>query len=194
MSGASPAACSPCAFERCYRQNPDPWNFAGSGYERRRYRAVMQALPHTRYARAFEPGCSVGELTARLAAVCGHVVATDVAPSAVARARRRCAALANVQIHCADLAAGLPRGSFDLIVLSEIGYYFSAPLLAQVARSMARALAPGGDFVAAHWLGESADHVLHGDAVHDRLSAVLPLRWLAGERHDGFRIDSWRRA
>jgi protein-L-isoaspartate O-methyltransferase len=153
----------------------------------------MEALPQLSYERAFEPGCSVGELTARLAGICTQVVATDVAPSAVARARARCTALRNVDVQCADVATSLPPGTFDLAVFSELGYYFPAPLLVQIVRSMAGRLRVGGDFVAVHWLGESADHVLHGDAVHGQLLANLPLRWLDGERHRGFRIDTWRR-
>jgi protein-L-isoaspartate O-methyltransferase len=187
---ALPTALS---FEDRYRETPDPWNFAGSPYERHRYRTVMESLPRLSYARAFEPGCAVGELTAQLAEICGHVVATDVAPSAVAQARRRCQALDNVEIHCADIATEAPKGPFDLIVFSEIGYYFPCPLLLRIARSLCDHLNNEGDFVAVHWLGHSADHVLHGDAVHEALLDHLPLRWLSGQRHDGFRIDCWRR-
>jgi protein-L-isoaspartate O-methyltransferase len=185
---------SPAAFEERYRNDPDPWNFSASAYERNRYRRVMEALPRLSYPRAFEPGCSVGELTAQLAEVCGHVVATDVAPSAVARARRRCAGLENVEIHCADIVGGVPAGPFDLIVFSEIGYYFSAAGLERISRALSRSLNVGGDLIAAHWLGESVDHRAHGDDVHRRLLESLPLRWLNGERHRGFRIDVWRRA
>jgi trans-aconitate methyltransferase len=153
----------------------------------------MEALPRQSYGRGFEPGCSVGELTAQLALVCEHLVATDVAPSAVARARARCTGLPNVEVICADVATDAPPGPFDLIVFSEIGYYFPAGLLAQIARSMASKLNVGGDFVAVHWLGDSTDHAMHGDAVHGQLLANLPLRWLIGARHSGFRIDSWQR-
>lgn len=194
MNVERPASCSARAFEDRYRRHPDPWNFAASTYERQRYRTVMEALPELAYARAFEPGCSVGELTAQLAEVCGHVVATDVAPSAVERARQRCAAFDNVDIQCIDLAAALPPGTFDLIVFSEIGYYFPKPMLERITGELARMLNVGGDFLAVHWLGESPDHVLHGDVVHAELFAHLPLRHVTGERHAGFRIDSWRRS
>lgn len=188
-----PAECSPLAFENRYLENPDPWNFTHSAYEQSRYQAVMNALPRPAYQSAFEPGCSVGELTARLGKVCGHVLATDVAPAAVAGARRRCADLSHVRIECADITTDVPPGQFDLIVFSEIGYYFSASTLVRIVGSIARQLRVGGDFVAVHWLGESPDHALHGDAVHAQLHAALPLLWRHGERHSGFRIDSWRR-
>lgn len=181
-------------FEKFYRTDPDPWNFAGSDYECNRYQAIVEGLPRRRYTRAFEPGCSIGELTARLATLCDRVIATDIAPSAVALARKRCCELSHVDIGVGDLGGEIPVGPFDLIIFSEIGYYFSPQRLLGIGASLARRLCRGGDFVAAHWLGESADHVLHGDVVHDELIAHLPLCWQGGERHAGFRIDTWRQA
>ena len=62
-----------------------------------------------------------------------------------------------------------------------------------LVRGLAGGLQPRGDFVAVHWLGESADHVLHGDEVHRVLAATLPWDVKHGVRHAGFRIDVWRR-
>jgi protein-L-isoaspartate O-methyltransferase len=152
----------------------------------------MNWLLRNSYGRACEPGCSVGELTAQLATVCDEVIAFDIAPSAVAQAQKRCAELKNVEISCADVASRQPSGLFDLIIFSEIGYYFDFPQLEHISRSLACRLTPGGEFVAAHWLGHSADHVLHGDEVHRALLANLPLQWVKGARYAGFRIDSWR--
>ena len=56
-----------------------------------------------------------------------------------------------------------PGGTFDLVVLSEIGYYFELDELAAPATA---SLDPGGTLIAAQWLRNSADHVLHGDEVH----------------------------
>jgi Methyltransferase domain len=49
------------------------------------------------------PGCSVGVLTAKLAARVNHLVASDIADTAVARARERCRGLAHIQIHQHDV-------------------------------------------------------------------------------------------
>ena len=182
------------AFEALYRENSDPWNFAASGYERSRYAATLVALSRTSYGTAFEPGCSVGELTAELATRCARVIATDIAPTAVARARHRCQNWPHVDIACADLSAGIPDSLFDLVVFSEIGYYFELSDLRTLVATIARQLQPGGEFIAVHWLGHSADHVLHGDMVHELLRQSLPLQWRTGARHAGFRIDSWVRA
>jgi SAM-dependent methyltransferase len=187
-------ACSPAAFDRLYSGARDPWQFATSAYERFRYLVTMRALLRQRYRHALEPGCSVGELTALLAERCAQVSASDVAAGAVEVARRRCQEFTHVKIECADLRCSIAEGPFDLIVFSEIGYYFSAPDLRRLACDLASRLAPGGEFVAVHWLGHSADHRLHGDEVHQILFDDIGLAPQGGERHWQFRLDSWVRA
>jgi SAM-dependent methyltransferase len=147
-----------------------------------------------KYGAAFEPGCSIGELTALLAQRCDYLLATDIAPSAVASARARCKVLPNVQIVCADLSEGIKEGPYDLIVFSEIGYYFSARELSEMVAHIHESLLPNGEFVAVHWLGRSCDHQLHGDEVHDILFDAPRLRFLRGSRFPEFRIDSWIRS
>ncbi len=186
-------ACTAADFEARYATTPDPWNFGGSDYERRRYAVTLAALRREHYGRAYEPGCSIGEFTALLAPRCAALYASDFAPSAVARARTRCLALAHVDVGCADVASELPPGTFDLIVFAELGYYFTSEVLARIAAALAGRLNSGGEFLAVHWLGASADHRLHGDEVHAVLRSSLGLAWLHGERHPGFRLDTWGR-
>jgi protein-L-isoaspartate O-methyltransferase len=190
------AAVSEAEFEAKYRQSADPWQFAASPYEQRRYATTLRALTKARYARAFEPGCSVGVLTAALAQRCNHLLASDIAPTAIRLARERCAGLSQVSIEQADIGAGVPQGPFELIVFSELGYYFKPNALASIAHSLGKALAPSGELIAVHWRGESADHVLHGDRVHSILKDSLSehCMWLKGERHPEFMLDVWCRA
>lgn len=189
----TPLASSADAFEAMYRASQDPWQFATSAYEQSRYDAILRSLQRSRYDTAFEPGCSVGVLTARLAAICRRVLATDIAPTAVFRAAERCKHWGSVSVQLAAGLTDLPDEPVDLVVFSEIGYYFDAPALERYAAELAAQLIPGGEFIAAHWLGMSPDHVLHGDVVHETLLATLPLSWVQGARHEGFRIDSWMR-
>lgn len=191
---ASRSPTSPDAFETLYRSSPDPWQFATSPYEQFRYATTLGSLQRAAYATAYEPGCSIGALTTSLAGLCEHVIATDIAPSAVARARERCRNLGNVTVRLATGLTDLPEEVLDLIVFSEIGYYFEVATLETYASALGRQLHSGGEFIAVHWLGNSADHVLHGDVVHETLLASLNLSWIGGTRHDGFRIDSWVRS
>ncbi|MEJ1963288.1 MAG: class I SAM-dependent methyltransferase [Gammaproteobacteria bacterium] len=191
MNATALQASTPEAFELRYRREPDPWGFASSPYELDRYDVTLRHLRRCRYRRAFEPGCSIGMLTSRLAERCDEVLATEVSPSALGRARARCTDFNNVRIELRDLREGPPAGSFDLIVFSEVGYYFPQEQLALIARALAKSLDPGGELVAVHWLGTSDDHILHGDEVHAVLAESLPLERVLSARHPGFRVDSW---
>jgi SAM-dependent methyltransferase len=181
-------------FEARYQASSDPWQFASSAYELNRYKATLESLTRGSYRRGFEPGCSVGVLTAALARRVEHLIACDISDTAVAWAKERCRAFSHVEIYQRDAATAPPEGTFDLIVFSELGYYFSVDRLQAIARQMSDRLEPGGEFVAVHWLGHSSDHVLHGDEVHSLLAKTLPCDWISGSRHVGFRIDSWLRA
>jgi protein-L-isoaspartate O-methyltransferase len=183
------------AFENRYRENPDPWNYRASPYQRGKYQVTLEALSRPRYGNAFEPACSVGELTAMLASRCSRLLATDVSETAVQQARRRCAGLHHVRIERRDLRADFDNHAeerpFDLIVFSEVGYYFDIESLSTLARRLADALCTNGELIAVHWRGHSSDHVLHGDEVHRCLLHALPLQHRLGDHHPGYRLDSW---
>ena len=188
---------SPEFFEAMYRADGDPWHFAESSYERNRYSAIMQALGDRRYCFAWEPGCSVGVLTEQLAAVCDRVDACELSQTAVDRAQMRCAGLPGVMVRCASLTDPASLDEYDLIVLSEIGYYFTASAWSGTVCNVVNAMQPGAILLASHWLGNSPDHILHGDEVHAliqdaRLQHELSQRH-NDEEHSGFQLDRWRR-
>jgi SAM-dependent methyltransferase len=189
MNTSSPIAGD--FFERLYQQHDDPWHFRSSQYEQERYRTILSMLRRPYYGSAFEAGCSIGELTRLLAPRCADLLAIDVSATALNRAAERCAPFGHVRLLEADLAMIELERPMGLIVLSEIGYYFAADVLAGIARKMAGTLAPDGDLVACHWLGHSPDHVLHGDAVHEIFSRTLPLRIHASSRHEQYRVELW---
>jgi SAM-dependent methyltransferase len=174
-------------FEEKYAAAADPWAFATSTYEQYRYGTILAALAQGRYHRAFEPGCSIGVLTERLAHVCAHVEAMDISPTAVSRAQDRCRSLPNVVIKQGALPDQMPEGTFDLIVFSEIGYYFDRPTLISLARQLFNKLRTEGILLAVHWLGVSPDHRLSGEQVHGLLGATIlaPTRSL---HYEGFRF------
>ena len=181
-------------FEAKYKSAPDadPWKFATAAYELERYDAVLKALSGRRYTHAFEPGCSVGVLTERLATIADRVDASDFSPTAVAAASARCAHLPGVSVRCATLDTNQPWADFDLVVICEIGYYFSPETWAEMVESMVLGMHPGSILLASHWLGTSNDHVQSGDAVHDAIVNPLLQRTLS-ERHEGFRLERWIR-
>jgi SAM-dependent methyltransferase len=181
-------------FEEKYRASRDPWNFASSSYELNRYDEIMRLLDIRTFNHAFEPGCSIGVLTERLAGRCRNLFAMDISPTAVAMARQRCERYGNVSIVEGALPDDLPRDTFDLIMFSEIGYYFEPAGLAGLRDSLIDHLAVRGLLVGVHWLGTSPDHLLTGDEVHEVLRSSDSLRITASQRYDGFLLESWERA
>ncbi len=180
-------------FEQKYRIDSDFWNFASSPYEQGRYDSILAVLQYRRYARAFEPGCSIGVLTQRLAGICDRVEAMDIAPTAVEQARERCRQLTQVNVICGALPEVPFTGSFDLVVLSEIGYYFESDTLHCLATDLVGRLRPSGVLLATHWLGVSEDHRLSGDQVHEVLRSLHGVTLEHSEQHVGFRLDRWVR-
>ena len=79
----------PGYFERMYANSDDPWHLAENPYEQRKYALTVASLPRERYRRGFEPGCSIGLLTALLAPRCEELVATDPVPEPLVAARAR---------------------------------------------------------------------------------------------------------
>jgi trans-aconitate methyltransferase len=179
------------AFEARYRAGRHPWSFEGSAYELNRHRRIITSLRMAAYGTVYEPGCSIGVLTQQLGAMAKRVIACDFAQSAVEQAKLRCTDQPNVEVICADLRVFTPDAPLDLIVFSDIGYFFPAEELSRMAVELAGRLVPDGEFMAAHWLGDSPNHVLHGDRVHEILAQSLALSPFRSERHSGFRLDSW---
>ena len=156
-------------FDDMYDRSPDPWGFTDRWYEQRKRAVTLALLPEPRYPTAYEPGCSIGVLTEALAARCDSLLATDVSGSAVEAAAHRCAGLAGVVLRRATLPAAWPAGTFDLVVLSELGYYFDADDLDEVARSATRG---GRTVLAVHWRHPVDDYPQGGDEVHEHLRSA----------------------
>jgi 2-polyprenyl-3-methyl-5-hydroxy-6-metoxy-1,4-benzoquinol methylase len=120
-------------FESLYIKNPDPWRFATSEYERGKYEATLAAISGRKIRSAFEIGCSIGILTRQLAAYCESLFAIDVAPQALEPARMNCTGLSNVEFARMQIPKKWPRKRFDLLVLSEVLYYFCADDIRKIA-------------------------------------------------------------
>jgi SAM-dependent methyltransferase len=184
----------PGHFRERYSASPDPYGLADRWYEARKYAITVALLPRERYGTAFEPGCSIGVLTERLAARCDRLLACDAIPDAVASARTRTAGLPGVRVEQRVVPREWPMGSFDLIVLSEILYYFGDADLSQLLRLGLLALRPGGHLVAVHWRHHAPDHPRDGDEVHQILAADPRLARLARYRDPDFTAEVYARS
>jgi SAM-dependent methyltransferase len=180
-------------FRDRYAASPDPYGLAERWYEARKYAVTVAVLPRERYGAAFEPGCSIGVLTALLASRCDSLLACDVVPDAVAAARARTAGLPGVRVERRTVPGEWPSRSFDLIVFSELLYYFDDADLDQVLRLGIGALRPGGHLLAVHWR-HPAPHPRTGDDVHRQLAAHSGLARLARYRDPDFTAEVYTHA
>jgi SAM-dependent methyltransferase len=181
-------------FDARYQADPDPWGLERRWYERRKRAITLASLGRERYDRAFEPGCALGLLTELLAERCAHVVAADLSPTTVAAARRRLDGRANVEVLQLAVPDEWPDGTFDLVVLSEIGYYLRPGTLARLRDRAVQSLRKGGELLAVHWRGESRDHLLHGDEVHDVIGGTDQLHLRLRHQEDRFILEAFNRA
>lgn len=168
---APPTSRSRESFDAHYARKPEGWDFDGSWYERRKRAVTLAALPRERYRSALELGCATGVLTAAIAERADAVLGTDIAAAPLVQAAVRAPTAHFVQ---ASLPAEWPAGRWDLVVMSEVGYYLSpADLDATIDRVLA-SLDDDGVLVACHWRHPDDDAVGSGDAVDARLAERWP--------------------
>jgi SAM-dependent methyltransferase len=186
------AADQSTRFGDLYATQDDPFHYSTHAYELRKYDLTVAVLPSGRFEWAYELGCSIGELTARLAPRCGTLLAGDVSEDALVRAARRLRGADNVVFEQHLLPRDYPSGRFDLVVMSEIGYYLEPDALKDLVRRVTASLAPGGHLLAVHGRGVSADIYWPGDIVHRHLLLTTGLRRMAAYKEEAFRIDLFR--
>jgi trans-aconitate methyltransferase len=165
-------------FDALYEAHDDPWGLGSRWYERRKYDLTMATLPRSHYRSAFEPGCSIGVLTARLAQRCDTLLAMDISRASLDRASDR-GLPASVRFQQGALPRDWPTEVFDLIVFSEVGYYFSSTDLDVVISHLQNSLSADGHLIAVHWRPKVADYPLSGDEVHQTLRATPGLHAIA---------------
>lgn len=180
-------------FDQLYSTHEDPWDFRRRWYEARKRALTLAALTRPRYATVFEPGCSIGELSAVLAERCDALLACDCAKDAVATARQRLASYPHARVEQCALPGDWPAGTFELIVLSEIGYYFNAEDLTDILKRAVDTLSADGVLLACHWRPVVADYPLTGDSVHALIAKTIDLPRLLRHEEDDFLLELWSR-
>jgi LmbE family N-acetylglucosaminyl deacetylase len=167
----APTSRSRASFDAHYARKPEGWDFDGSWYERRKRAVTTAALPRERYRSALELGCATGVLTAALTERADAVLGTDIAAAPLERARMRAPRARFVQ---ATLPTEWPDGRWDLVVMSEVGYYLSPADLDTTIDRVLDSLDDDGVLVACHWRHPDDDAVSDGDTVDARLSERWP--------------------
>nr|WP_254281324.1 SAM-dependent methyltransferase [Frigoribacterium sp. VKM Ac-2836] len=180
-------------FDRTHARRADPWRVTTRWYERRKRALTVASLPREHYGSVLEVGCSIGVLTGDLAPAADRLLALDVSSVAVEAARERLADLPHVTVEQADAAADYPSGPFDLVVLSEVGYYLAPDAFGRLVDSIVDGLAEDGDVVACHWARPEGDFRQGAQDVHARLGADPRLHRVSHHVEADFVLDVFSR-
>jgi SAM-dependent methyltransferase len=150
-------------FEGAWRVG-DPWDLETSALDQESYSRQLALIGDRRYGRVLEIGCAAGAFTRRLAAVADRVLALDVAPSAIERARTDVPP--NVEFRAGDVMEVDPirEGPWDLVVMSETIYYlgwlYTFFEVGWLADQVFEATQPGGRFLMANTYGGSSHSLM----------------------------------
>ncbi|KQN27331.1 NodS family protein [Sphingomonas sp. Leaf34] len=182
-------------FDGIFAHDDDPWSLASSAYEAAKFARTIAVLDDRRYASALEIGCAHGVLTRQLAPLCADLLAIDIAGKAIAYARERCRMLPQVRFERKAFPGALPVvGPLDLVMLSEVVYYWSDADLLTAGAWLRTHVAAGGRILLVHWVG-ATDYPQTGDAavakLHDAVGGAVAVEH--AERTDCYRLDLWRR-
>lgn len=180
-------------FDDLYTSNPDPWDFETSEYEHLKYTKTLTSLPRARYQNALEVGCSIGVLTQQLAQRCDRLLAIDISEVALGTAKKRLHNQDNVTLEKAAIPDDFPAGAYDLVLLSEVGYYLCIDDLSQAKEKIKNNLITGGDLILIHWTHFVEDYPITGDQVHELFIADKSLRKFADFRSADYRLDVLRK-
>jgi LmbE family N-acetylglucosaminyl deacetylase len=174
-------------FDELYARRDDPWRLATRWYEQRKRAITVASLPRHRFVRGLEIGSSVGMLTAMLQDRCDELVAVDISAAAVDATRARVGD--RVSVRQADVTQGLPRGPFDLVVVSEVGYYLSPGALGTLVNGIVALLADDAVVVVCHWRHPVPEYLQGGDAVQELIASRIGLARVASHLESDFALD-----
>jgi SAM-dependent methyltransferase len=180
-------------FLGMYDAKDDPWDLATKWHDRRKYAVTMASLPRERYRSGYEPGCSVGLLTALLAPRCDDLLAVDCVESAVEQTRAAVREFPQVRVEQAMLPAELPAGTFDLVVIGDLLYYLSAADLEALLDGLVKRLDEGGDLVSVHFRDRGQGGNYDGFNVHQALAGRDGLDRVVHHEDEWFLLDVFRR-
>jgi SAM-dependent methyltransferase len=184
---------SPDYFQQLFNASDDPWSFRTRWYEKRKRELMLASLPRQRYQHVYEPACANGEFSALLAERSESLLCQDIIEKAVTLARCRLGHLPHVRVEQARIPEDWPVGTFDLIILSEVGYFLDARAWHQVIENTLLSLGPEGGVLACHWLHPIEGCSQDGHDVHAALAQNLPLHRLVRHEEQDFLLEYWSR-
>jgi SAM-dependent methyltransferase len=170
-------------------QRGDAWELESSDFEQGRYAYLLAKIGDRHYDRVLEIGCGSGCFTRLLAGIAERVVAIDIAPAAIERARTRTAEAGpgRVEFRVANIMEYDPGTDepWDLIVLSEtiysLGWRYPFFNLGLFAYQLFAATGDGGRCLLANTFGRDKDWLMRPYLIYTYRDLI---------RNVGFRLEN----
>ena len=165
-------------FDDIWR-NGDFWQLETSEFEREKYAFQMELLGDRRYGWVLEIGCGSGCFSRLLAGIADKVVALDISPLAITRARSLSTGPEGIDFRVANIMEYDPivEGPWDLIVMSETIYYlgwlYSFFDVAWLAVRLFKATREGGRLLMANACGGVEDYLLYPSIIRTYRDLML---------------------
>lgn len=182
-------------FDDIFGSDDDPWNLASSDYEAAKFAHTHDVLADRRYGHVLEIGCAHGVLTSHLAPMCDSLLAIDISTKALTKARERVGDRSGVMLAQMAFPKETPDAdAFDLVVLSEVAYYWGLVDLDRASEWLRDHIAPNGRLILVHYTGKT-DYPHSGDEAVEALWTELGSDFEVelAERRDKYRLDLWKR-
>lgn len=177
-------------FDKLYEATVDPFRIWQSEYEQSKRSHAMSLLQKPRYPSAFEPGCGNGAFSLDLSSRCEQLTAVDWSEDALKAAALHCAGVPNIDFYALDFPKSLPNQKFDLLVVSELLYYFSDEKLGHFFEILPDIVKPSGEILLVHWRGKSDDYPSNGDLVHKAFHDHASIKVLETFEHPQYLVSS----
>ena len=100
--------------------------------------------------------------------------------------------LPNVRLEQAAIPEEWPNETFDLVVLSELAYYFAADTLCNIVDSVVSSTLRGATVIGVHWRG-ATNYPLSGDEAHEILNGRPGLTRIVHHLEPEMVLDVWER-
>ena len=139
----------------------DFWEFETSEYERARFARTIEVLQGARFPRGVELGCGAGYFTRLLAPHVDQLVAYDISPTAIERARAAAGPGSAIDFRAGNAMdyAWRADGPWDLLVMNDticyLGWLYSFFDIAWFLSEVHGAIRPGGRFLMANTMDKA---------------------------------------
>ncbi len=130
--------------------NTDPWDYK-STYETEKYELTLACLRQFNCGKVLEIACAEGIFTDMCAPHVHEILAVDISPTALIRAKERNSDNSNVQFRTLNVSDDEIPGSWDIILCTEMMYYLGdKEKLFEYFGKVKHALSDDGVFIQSH--------------------------------------------